>query len=73
MNLVNICPDIPDAWRGGSTAVCKILGGISRRTVDKYAALGRRGGGIDWKPGRRGRIFSGREVRQLWHILQFGK
>lgn len=70
MNLVNVCPDIPDNWIGGVADVCRELGGISRRTVDKYASLGKRNGGIDWRPGKRGKIFTGREVKRLWQILR---
>lgn len=47
MNLVNICPDIPDNWRGGRADTARILG-IGLRTLDRKSALGRRGGGIDW-------------------------
>lgn len=69
MNLVNICPDIPDSWSGGSTAVGRILGGIDRKTVDRYARLGVRNGGIGWKIGKRGKVYSGREVKRLWRLM----
>lgn len=66
MNMVNVCPDIPDDWRGGISDVAKVLG-LSRDTVAKYAKLGRRNGGIDWKPSKSGRKqFTGREVKRFW-------
>ncbi len=65
MNLVNICPDIPDDWCGGRAETSRVLG-ISLRTLDRKAALGRRCRGIDWIPGKRGKIFSGKEVKRFW-------
>ena len=69
MNLVNVCPDIPDRWVGGCSDVARLLC-IDRKTVCKYAALGKRNGGIDWRPGRRGRVFTGKEVKRLFNILR---
>ena len=67
MNLVNVCPDIPDNWRGGIAATAKLLG-LSDDTVRKYARLGRRGGGIDWKPSKSGKMmFSGKEIKRFWN------
>lgn len=67
MNLVNICPDIPDNWKGGITAVSKVLG-LSDQTIRRAAALGKRYGGIDWIPGKNGRkMFTGKEVKRFWH------
>lgn len=66
MNLVNECPQISDNWRGGLMATARTLG-IDRKTLDKYAKLGRHFGGIDSKPGKNGkRIFSGREIKRFW-------
>lgn len=65
-------PDIPDSWKGGVSATRKILGGdkpISWMTLDKYAKLGKRYGGIDWRPGKRGRIFTGKEIKRFWDTL----
>lgn len=71
MNLANVCPDIPDNWRGGVIDTCKILGGekpISKTTLLKYARLGRRCGGIEWKPSKSGKMFfTGKEVKRFWH------
>lgn len=70
MNLAKVCPDIPDSWRGGVSATCKVLGGekpISDDTLRKYARLGRRNGGLDWKPSKSGRmIFVGKEIKRFW-------
>lgn len=66
MNLVNVCPDIPDTWKGGMSATARVLG-IDRDTLRKYANFGRRGGGIDWRPSKSGRKqFLGREVKRFW-------
>lgn len=65
MKMVNVCPDIPDGWRGGRSETARILG-ISLRTLDVKATLGRRGGGIDWLPGRRGKVFTGKEIKRFW-------
>lgn len=73
MNLAKVCPDIPDDWRGGVAATCKILGGerpLSPTTLRKYAGLGRRGGGIDWRPSGKGKmIFSGKEIKRFWNAF----
>lgn len=69
MNLVHICPDIPDNWRGGIMATSKILG-LSDDTIRAYAKLGKRNGGIDWKPKpnkKQGMIFTGKEIKRFWH------
>lgn len=63
--MVNVCPDIPDNWRGGRADTARILG-ISLRTLDRKAEAGKGNGGIDWLPGRRGKIFTGREVKRFW-------
>lgn len=69
MNLVNVCPDIPDNWKGGMSAAAKVLG-LCENSLRKYAMLGRRGGGIDWKPSKSGRKqFSGREIKRFWREL----
>lgn len=66
MNLVNMCPDIPDSWKGGMSATAKVLG-INRDTLRKYAGFGKYGGGIDWKTSKNGRKqFSGREIKRFW-------
>ncbi len=69
MNLVATCPEIPDSWKGGIGKTAQVLG-ISRFTLAKYAALGKRQGGIDWKLATNGRkIFTGKEVKRFWYIL----
>lgn len=67
MNLVNICPDIPDDWRGGVVKTSKILG-IDAKTLNKYAALGRRNGGIDWYISRKNgrKVFRGKDIKKFW-------
>ncbi len=66
MSLVNICPDIPDNWRGGVMDVSKVLG-LSRESIRKAAILGKSDGGIDWIPGKNGRKwFTGKEVKRFW-------
>lgn len=71
MNLTNVCPDIPDNWKGSITDTCRILGGdkpLSDNTLRKYAKLGKQQGGIDWRPSKTGKmIFSGREVKRFWN------
>lgn len=65
MNLVNVCPEIPDGWRGNRADTARILG-IDPKTLDKKAILGRRNGGIGWLPGKRGKIFTGKEIKRFW-------
>lgn len=67
MPLVNICPDIPDAWRGGRSDTARVLG-IDPKTLDFKATLGRRNGGIDWTPNKsgRGKTFTGKEIKRFW-------
>lgn len=66
MNLVNICPDIPDNWRGGISDVSKVLG-LSMATISRAANKGRLNGGLDWFPGKNGRKrFTGKEVKRFW-------
>lgn len=73
MNLTKTCPDIPDNWRGNITDTCKVLGDnkpLDRGTLKKYAMLGKRHGGIDWRPklgGKQGMIFTGKEIKRFWH------
>lgn len=69
MAWVNVCPDIPDNWRGGRSDTAKVLG-CGLRTLDKYAELGRKFGGIDWKPGKRGRMFNGREIKRFYNAMR---
>lgn len=42
---------------------------IAYKTLDKYAKLGKRNGGIDWWPGRHGRQFTGKEIKRFWDTL----
>jgi len=66
MNLVKVCPDIPDDWKGGMSDTCKLLG-ISWKMLDKYARLGKEGGGIEWLLAKSGRRqFVGREIKRFW-------
>lgn len=67
MNLVNVCPDIPDGWRGTRAETARLLG-IDPKTLDNKAALGKRFGGIDWLPSRsgRGKTFVGKEIKRFW-------
>ena len=69
MNLVTTCPDIPDTWKGGISQASRILG-LDRKTLSKYASLGKRRGGIDWNMAANGRkVFLGKEIKRFWHIL----
>ncbi len=65
MNLVNVCPDIPDNWEGGRSDTARLLG-IDPKTLDSKAALGSRAGGIGWRPGKRGKKFIGKEIKRFW-------
>ena len=65
MNLVNVCPEIPDDWRGNRADTARILG-IDPKTLDVKASLGKRNRGIDWVPGKRGKIFIGKEIKRFW-------
>lgn len=67
MNLVNVCPDIPDGWRGGRSETARILG-IDPKTLDSKAILGKRNGGIGWVPNKsgRGKTFIGKEIKRFW-------
>lgn len=62
-------PDIPDNWKGGMAETQRVLGGIDFKTLDKYAKLGKRNGGIDSKLTLRGRQFIGKEVKRFWDSL----
>lgn len=70
MNLSKTMPDIPDDWKGNVTDTCRVLGGekpISVTTLKKYAAIGRRHGGIDYNVNRKGlMVFIGKEVKRFW-------
>lgn len=66
MSLVNVCPDIPDNWKGGVTDAGRVLG-VSSETIRRAANKGRRNGGMDWIVGRNGRKqFSGKEIKRFW-------
>lgn len=67
MNLVNECPDVSDNWKGGIPDVARLLG-LNRKTIIKYAELGKRGGGLDWHVSRSSgrKLFSGKEVKRFW-------
>ena len=68
-NWSNTRPDIPDTWKGNMTDAQRVLGQpgkpIAYKTLDKYAKLGKRNGGIDWWPGRHGRQFTGKEIKRF--------
>lgn len=70
MNLTDICPNIPDDWKGGVAATARILGGdkpLSRTTIMKYASLGKHGGGLDRVMSKSGRVlFLGKEIKRFW-------
>ena len=67
MCIVRICPEIPDCWKGGLSATARVLG-LHPDTVRKYANLGKRRGGIDWRPSKNGRmLFTGKEVKRFWY------
>lgn len=62
MNLVNVCPDIPDDWKGGMSAACRLLG-IDWKTLDRYMRLGN----IKCRTSTGGRrLFSGQEIKRFW-------
>ena len=64
--MVNVCPNIPDDWRGTIAEASKILG-LHRDTIRKYADVGRQAGGLDWKPSKKGRkTFTGKEIKRFW-------
>lgn len=64
--MTTICPEIPDGWKGGITAAAKVLG-VHVDTVRKYAYLGKKHGGLDWKPAKNGRMqFFGKEIKRFW-------
>lgn len=69
MNLRNTCPDIADDWKGGMSAVCKILGEskpISPKTVKRRIELGL----IHPERGLNNKLrFTGADVKRLWVIL----
>ena len=65
MAIVNVCPKIPDDWRGSLQQAARILG-MATSTLYLKAELGRRNGGIDWKPGKRGKVVTGREIKRFW-------
>lgn len=70
MNLRKICPDIPDNWKGSITDSCRVLAEDGKRlsadTLRKYARLGKRNGGLDWKPSKSGKMmFTGKEIKRL--------
>lgn len=65
VNMTNILPNIPDEWRGSRVETAKILN-ISLRTLDRKAKIKKRDGGIEWLPGKRGKIFTGKEIKRFW-------
>lgn len=76
MNLRNTMPDIPDAWRGGPAAVCRILGGerpISTSTLKAQTRKLVSEGGIRPVIGANGRMsFTGAEVKRWWLVRMTG-
>lgn len=66
-------PDIPDTWKGGMADTQRILGEpgkpIDFKTLNRYACLGKRNGGLDWRLGKRGRQFTGKEIKRFWDTL----
>lgn len=76
MNLRNTMPEIPDSWRGGIAAACRVLGNegrpLSKTTLKEYCAKAVSQGGIAWTVGVNGRkVFKGSELKRWWaaHIL----
>jgi len=65
MNLVNVCPDISDNWKGGMSDVCRILG-INWKTLDRYVKMGKVNATADIKGHRK---FSGKEIKRLFYLL----
>lgn len=69
MRLVPECPAISDRWKGGMSETARLLG-IDRKTLRKYAELGKRQGGIDWKISMDGRKkFLGKEIKRFWQTM----
>lgn len=68
MALVNICPDVPDDWAGGRSETARLLG-IDPKTLDRYTSIGKRDGGIGWRPRRtgKGKTFLGKDIKRFWH------
>lgn len=71
MNWSLTMPDIPDDWKGGIVDTCKVLGQpgkpISKVTLRRYVALGRKAGGIGFKVSVSGRkVFTGYEIKRFW-------
>lgn len=69
MNLVTSRPNLPDTAR---LPLGKAAGelGMSRNTLAKYAAMGRRMGGVDSVIGSNGRrMFYGKELKRFWEAL----
>lgn len=60
------CPNIPDRWKGGRSQTAKVLG-IDPKTLDKYAGLSKKDGGIGYLITQSGRKkFEGREIKRFW-------
>lgn len=68
--ITNICPDIPDNWRGGRSATAKILG-ISVKTLDRHSAIGRYHRGIRYtiNPRNGRRVYTGKEIKKFWYDM----
>lgn len=69
MNLVALRPTLSDTARLPIGKAAEQLG-LSRATLTKYAAMGRRLGGIDSVIGGNGRrMFYGKEIKRFWDML----
>ena len=65
--MVNICPDIPDSWRGSRAQTAVILD-IDPKTLDRYTRMGRRGGGIDHHISRASgrKFYLGKDIKRFF-------
>lgn len=64
--MITECPNIPDGWKGGRGQTAKLLG-IDPKTLDKYAVLGKKNGGIACIIAPSGRRkFEGSEIKRFW-------
>lgn len=70
MKVVNLCPNIPDNWKGTRAESARLLG-INPKTLDKYIRIAEQDRLItvkrSWVSGRI--QYTGELVKYIWYLI----